>query len=130
MKISIFGLGYVGTVSAGCLAQDGHDVIGVDPFRTKVELINEGRSPVIEAEIGEIIAQAVRTGRLRATEDQVDAVHETELSFVCVGTPSQTNGNLDVSYVRRVCEQIGQALKTKKARHTIVIRSTILPGTM
>ena len=130
MKISIFGLGYVGTVSAGCLAQDGHDVIGVDPFRTKVELINEGRSPVIEAEIGEIIAQAVRTGRLRATEDQVNAVHETELSFVCVGTPSQTNGNLDVSYVRRVCEQIGQALKTKKARHTVVIRSTILPGTM
>ena len=130
MKISIFGLGYVGTVSAGCLAQDGHEVIGVDPFRTKIELINEGRSPVIEAEIGEIIAKAVRTGRLRATEDQVNAVHETELSFVCVGTPSQTNGNLDVSYVRRVCEQIGEALKTKKARHTIVIRSTILPGTM
>ena len=130
MKISIFGLGYVGTVSAGCLAHDGHEVIGVDPFRTKVELINEGRSPVIEAEIGEIIAQAARAGRLRATEDQVSAIHETELSFVCVGTPSQTNGNLDVSYVRRVCEQIGQALKTKNARHTIVIRSTILPGTM
>jgi GDP-mannose 6-dehydrogenase len=130
LKISIFGLGYVGTVSAGCLAHDGHEVIGVDPFRTKVELINEGRSPVIEAEIGEIIAETVRTGRLRATEDQDSAIHETELSFVCVGTPSQTNGNLDVSYVRRVCEQIGHALKTKKARHTIVIRSTILPGTM
>ncbi len=130
MKISIFGLGYVGTVSAGCLAHDGHEVIGVDPFKTKVELISEGRSPVIEAEIGEIIAETVRTGRLRATEDQVSAIHETELSFVCVGTPSQTNGNLDVSYVRRVCEQIGQALKTKKARHTVVIRSTILPGTM
>jgi GDP-mannose 6-dehydrogenase len=130
LKISIFGLGYVGTVSAGCLAHDGHEVIGVDPFRTKVELINEGRSPVIEAEIGEIIAETVRTGRLRATEDQDSAIRETELSFVCVGTPSQTNGNLDVSYVRRVCEQIGQALKTKKARHTIVIRSTILPGTM
>ena len=120
----------MGTVSAGCLAHDGHEVIGVDPFKTKVELINEGRSPVIEAEIGEIIAETVRTGRLRATEDQVSAIHETELSFVCVGTPSQTNGNLDVSYVRRVCEQIGQALKTKKARHTVVIRSTILPGTM
>jgi GDP-mannose 6-dehydrogenase len=130
LKISIFGLGYVGTVSAGCLAHDGHEVIGVDPFKTKVELINEGRSPVIEAEIGEIIAETVRTGRLRATEDQVSAIHQTELSFVCVGTPSQTNGNLDVTYVRRVCEQIGQALKTKKARHTIVIRSTILPGTM
>jgi GDP-mannose 6-dehydrogenase len=130
LKISIFGLGYVGTVSAGCLAHDGHEVMGVDPFKTKVDLINEGRSPVIEAEIGEIIAETVRTGRLRATEDQVTTIHETELSFVCVGTPSQNNGNLDVTYVRRVCEQIGQALKTKKARHTIVIRSTILPGTM
>jgi GDP-mannose 6-dehydrogenase len=130
LRISIFGLGYVGTVSAGCLAHDGHQVIGVDPFKTKVDLINQGRSPVIEAEIGEIIADTVRTGRLRATDDQVSAIHETELSFVCVGTPSQTNGNLDVSYVRRVCEQIGQALKTKQARHTIVIRSTILPGTM
>jgi GDP-mannose 6-dehydrogenase len=130
LKISIFGLGYVGTVSAGCLAHDGHEVIGVDSFKTKVDLINEGRSPVIEADIGEIIAEAVRTGRLRATEDQVNAIRDTELSFVCVGTPSQNNGNLDVTYVRRVCEQIGQAIRTKKARHTIVIRSTILPGTM
>ena len=130
MKISIFGLGYVGTVSAGCLAHDGHEVIGVDPFKTKVDLINAGKSPVIEADIGEIIENAVRSGKLRATEDHIKAIHETELSFVCVGTPSQINGNLDVTYVRRVCEQIGQALKTKPTRHTIVIRSTILPGTM
>lgn len=130
MKVSIFGLGYVGSVSAGCLAHDGHEVIGVDPFKTKVSLINAGQSPVIEAEIGEIVENAVRSGKLRATEDHIKAIHDTELSFVCVGTPSQINGNLDVTYVRRVCEQIGQALKTKQARHTIVIRSTILPGTM
>ena len=130
MRISIFGLGYVGTVSCGCLAYAGHEVFGVDPIRTKVQLINAGQSPVIEANIGEIIAAAVKAGRLRATEDQDQAIRETELSFVCVGTPSQINGNLDVTYVRRVCEQIGQALKNKTTRHTIVIRSTILPGTM
>jgi GDP-mannose 6-dehydrogenase len=130
LKISIFGLGYVGTVSAGCLARDGHEVIGVDPLRTKVELINAGRSPVIEADIGDIIAAAVKAGRLRATEDQDQAINETELSFVCVGTPSQANGNLDISYVRRVSELIGQSLRNKQRRHTVVIRSTILPGTM
>jgi len=130
LKISIFGLGYVGTVSAGCLAREGHEVIGVDPVRTKVDLVNAGRSPVIEAEIGEIIATAVKSGGLRATADQDQAIHETELSFVCVGTPSQVNGNLDVAYVRRVCELIGQTLKNKSTRHTVVIRSTILPGTM
>ena len=130
MKISIFGLGYVGTVSAGCLAHVGHQVIGVDPVRTKVDLINDGRSPVIEADISEIIADAVQVGRLRATEDHFEAIHDTELSFVCVGTPNQINGNLDVTYVRRVCEQMGEALKAKRSPHTIAIRSTILPGTM
>ena len=130
MKISIFGLGYVGTVSAGCLAQNGHQVIGIDPVRTKIDLINSGRSPIIEAEIGEIIAEAVRSGRLRATDNQDEAINQTEISFVCVGTPSQANGNLDLTYIRRVCELIGKALKNKSARHTVVIRSTILPGTM
>ncbi len=130
MKISIFGMGYVGTVSAGCLAQDGHEVIGVDPVRTKVDLINAGQSPIIEADIGEIIVEAVRSGRLRATDNQDEAICETDLSFVCVGTPSQSNGNLDLTYIRRVCELIGKALKNKPARHTVVIRSTILPGTM
>jgi GDP-mannose 6-dehydrogenase len=128
--MSVFGLGYVGTVSAGCLAHDGHEVIGVDPVRTKVELINAGQSPIIEADIAEIIASAVKQGRLRATEDQDQAIRDTELSFVCVGTPSQTNGNLDLRYIRRVCELIGQALRNKPTRHTVVIRSTILPGTM
>lgn len=130
MKISIFGLGYVGTVSAGCLASEGHEVLGVDPVPTKVALINSGRSPVVEAEIAEIIAAAVKQGRLRATGDAAEAIRETELSFVCVGTPSQPNGNLDVRYIRRICEQIGEALSSKSTRHTVVIRSTILPGTM
>jgi GDP-mannose 6-dehydrogenase len=130
LQISIFGLGYVGTVSAGCLAQNGHEVIGVDPVRAKVDLINAGQSPIIEAEIGKVIAEAARSGRLRATDNQDEAINQTELSFVCVGTPSQTNGNLDLTYIRRVCELIGRALKNKTARHTIVIRSTILPGTM
>jgi GDP-mannose 6-dehydrogenase len=130
VRISIFGLGYVGTVTAGCFAQDGHEVIGVDPFRAKVDLINAGRSPIIEAQIEEIISAEVKSGRLRATSDQDQAIRETELSFVCVGTPSQINGNLDLSFIRRVCELIGDALKTKPTRHTVVIRSTILPGTM
>jgi GDP-mannose 6-dehydrogenase len=123
-------MGYVGTVSAGCLAQDGHVVIGVDPVRTKVDLINSGQSPIIEVDIGEIIAAMVKSGRLRATSDQDQAIRESELSFVCVGTPSQANGNLDLTYIRRVCELIGEALKNKPTRHTVVIRSTILPGTM
>jgi GDP-mannose 6-dehydrogenase len=130
LRISVFGLGYVGAVSAGCLADDGHEVVGVDPLPTKVDLINRGRSPIIEAEIGEIVAATAKAGRLRATADPVEAINQTELSFVCVGTPSQPNGNLDLKFIRRICEQIGQVLKTKTARHTVVIRSTILPGTM
>jgi GDP-mannose 6-dehydrogenase len=130
LKVSVFGLGYVGTVSAGCLASDGHEVVGVDPVPTKIDLINQGQSPIIEADIGEIIASTAKSGRLRATDDTAQTVRETELSFVCVGTPSQANGNLDLKYIARVCEQIGQALKEKSTRHTVVIRSTILPGTM
>ena len=130
MKVSVFGLGYVGAVSAGCLAQEGHEVIGVDRARTKVDLINAGQSPIIEADIREITAAAVKAGRLRAMQDPVQAIRDSDLSFVCVGTPSQVNGNLDLTYIRRVCEEIGLALTSKAERHTIVIRSTILPGTM
>ena len=130
MKISIFGLGYVGTVSAACLAGDGHEVVGVDPVQTKVELINAGKSPIVEAGLGRLVESGVNEGRLRATCDQNEAIRETDLSFVCVGTPSQPNGNLDSSSVKRVCELIGDALRTKRTRHTVVIRSTILPGTM
>ena len=130
MKVSIFGLGYVGTVSAGCLAHDGHDVIGVDPIQPKVDLINQGCTPIIEAEIGEIIAANVKADRLRAVVDPDEAIQKTDLSFVCVGTPSQPNGNLDLRFIRRICEQIGDALKHKTSKHTVVIRSTVLPGTM
>lgn len=130
LRISIFGLGYVGAVSAGCLANDGHEVVGVDPVQTKVDLISSGRSPIVEAEIDELISSGVEQSRLRATTDHVEAIRNTDLSFVCVGTPSQTNGNLDLRYIRRICEQIGQALKAKSTRHTVVIRSTVLPGTM
>ncbi len=130
MRVSIFGLGYVGTVSAGCMSSEGYEVIGVDLVAAKVDLINRGQSPIIEKDIAEIIAAEVKQGRLRATSDVAAAVDATDLSFVCVGTPSQPNGNLDLRYIRRICEQIGEALRSKESRHVVVIRSTILPGTM
>jgi GDP-mannose 6-dehydrogenase len=130
MKISIFGMGYVGAVSAGCLANDGHDVLGVDPNITKVELINKGATPIIEKDIGEIIAKSVAGHKLKATTDVREAVLGTEISLICVGTPSQLNGNLDLSAVRKVCEQIGSAIKDKTAFHVVVARSTMLPGSM
>jgi GDP-mannose 6-dehydrogenase len=130
LKISIFGLGYVGAVSAACLAADGHQVLGVDPVADKVDHINRGQSPIVEAEIDELIARTVAKGMLRATQDPALAVEQTDLSFVCVGTPSQPNGNLDLRFIRRICEQIGLCLRSKPARHIVVVRSTILPGTM
>ena len=130
MRVSVFGLGYVGTVSAGCLARDGHEVIGVDPVSTKVDLINQGRSPIIESEIDKIIDQARLAGRLRATTDPTDAVLQTEMSIVCVGTPSEANGGTDYRFLRRVCEEIGATLQRKKEFHVVVARSTMLPGSM
>ena len=130
MRISVFGMGYVGVVAAGCLAADGHEVIGVDPNADKVALINAGKSPIIEAEIGELIAAAAQRGALRATHDVAEAVAATDMSLICVGTPSQMNGALDLRYVRRVCEEIGQALAAKPGFHVVVARSTTLPGTM
>ncbi|HSN19275.1 MAG TPA: nucleotide sugar dehydrogenase [Usitatibacter sp.] len=129
MKISIMGLGYVGAVSAGCLARQGHEVIGVDPQQAKVDLINAGRTPIIEKDIGEIIASAVAEGRLRATADVLEAVRHTDLSLICVGTPSLGNGHIDLKYVRRVCEQIGEGLRDHPG-HIVVVRSTMLPGTL
>jgi GDP-mannose 6-dehydrogenase len=123
-------LGYVGAVSAGCLATDGHTVIGVDPNQTKVDLINEGKTPIIEKDIGEMIAKTVKDGLLRATTSVREAVDNTELSLICVGTPSQLNGNLDLSHVRKVCQQIGTALRDKEGFHVVVARSTMLPGSM
>jgi GDP-mannose 6-dehydrogenase len=129
MKISIMGLGYVGAVSAGCLAEEGHEVIGVDPQKSKVDLINSGKTPIIEKDIGDIIERNVLEGRLRATTDVYSAVKHTDLSLICVGTPSLGNGHIDLKYVKRVCEQIGEALKDHPG-HTVVVRSTMLPGTM
>ncbi|MEM1144518.1 MAG: UDP-glucose/GDP-mannose dehydrogenase family protein [Pseudomonadota bacterium] len=130
MNISIFGLGYVGAVSAACLARGGHNVIGVDPNLHKVDLINSGKCPIVEADLPEIIATAAANGQLKATKDPAAAIESTELSFVCVGTPSLANGGLDLKHVAAVCEEIGAALAQKDAYHTVVIRSTVLPGTM
>jgi GDP-mannose 6-dehydrogenase len=130
MKLSVFGLGYVGCVSAACFAKEGHEVWGVDVNPTKVEIINGGRSPIVEAGVGDLIGEMVSQGRLRATTDSAEAVRNTELSLICVGTPSNQNGSLDLTYVKRVCQEIGAALEKKRERHTVVIRSTMLPGTI
>src|SRR5437762_2980775 len=121
MKISVMGLGYVGAVSAGCLVKQGHEVIGVDPAQAKVDLINAGKTPIIEKDIGEIIAGEVESGRLVATTDVASAVQATDLSLVCVGTPSLGNGHIDLKFIRRVCEQIGAGLPDHRG-HTVVIR--------
>lgn len=130
MNISIFGLGYVGAVSAGCLARAGHQVIGIDPAGTKVDLINHGRTPIIEQDIDRIICDAVSEARLRATTDVAEGIRSSDVSLICVGTPSLLNGGLDLSYVRRVCEQIGAELRRKSGFHIVVARSTMLPGSM
>jgi GDP-mannose 6-dehydrogenase len=128
MKISVFGLGYVGAVSAGCLARDGHEVIGVDTAVAKVDLINKGQSPIIESDIDDVINCARREGSLRATTDTTDAVQASEISFVCVGTPSRPSGDTDFGSIRRVCHDIGVALRDKLDFHVVVVRSTMLPG--
>jgi GDP-mannose 6-dehydrogenase len=130
MKISIFGLGYVGAVSMACLARDGHEVVGVDLDPLKLELIRSGRSPIVEEGIQELTAEVVASGRVRVTDDVADAVRSTELSFICVGTPSSPNGSQDLSAVGRVSEQIGAALRDKADYHTVIMRSTIQPGSM
>ena len=130
MRIGIFGLGYVGAVSAGCLAEEGHEVIGVDPNNTKVDMINRGQSPIIEKDIGELIQRHVETGNLKATTEVDHAIKNTDVSLICVGTPSQMNGALDLKYVRTVCEEIGTTLKDHNTDHVVVVRSTMLPGTM
>ena len=131
MKISVFGLGYVGTVSAACLSARGHHVIGSDINGTKVELLKSGSSPIVEANISELVRSGVACGKLTATNDSVEAVVSSDLSIVCVGTPSSANGSIDTRAIRVVCEEIGAAIGKKKAnqQHTIVVRSTILPGT-
>jgi GDP-mannose 6-dehydrogenase len=129
MRISVFGLGYVGCVSAACLAARGNEVVGVDVNPTKIDLITRGQAPVVEERIGELTSQVVASGALRATTDVAEAIAATEVSLVCVGTPSAPNGSLSTAYLERVAEQIGDALVGVTRRHTVVFRSTMLPGT-
>src|SRR5437763_5563034 len=130
MRISIFGLGYVGSVSAACLARNGYKIIGVDPELTKVDLINRGASPIIEPGLRELLSECVTKGSLRATADIAYAVRNSVVSFICVGTPSRDNGSLNLDYVKGACEQIGKALGEKNEFHVVVARSTMLPGTV
>ncbi|KFU80754.1 GDP-mannose 6-dehydrogenase [Amycolatopsis lurida] len=129
MKISVFGLGYVGCVSAACLAGRGHEVVGVDVNPVKIELVSSGKAPVVEERIGELTAEVVAAGKLRATTDVRQAIADSEVSLICVGTPSAPNGSLSTAFLERVAEEIGEALTTKTQRHTVVFRSTMLPGT-
>src|SRR5262249_9240271 len=130
MRLSIFGLGYVGCVSLACFAEREHEVVGVDTNIVKVGIINDGRSPVVEPGVGELIERGVKDGRIRATVDAAEAIRESDLSLVCVGTPGQSNGSLDLSYVKGVCKQIGKALASKSRFHIVAIRSSMLPGTV
>ena len=129
MRISVFGIGYVGVVSCGCLAELGHDVIGVDVAPEKVAMLAGGRSPIVEEAIDTLIAGAVQQGRLTATEDAAQAVLDTDVSFISVGTPSAANGSVALNYVDAVVGAIGRALRTKRGPHTVVMRSTVPPGT-
>lgn len=130
MNISVFGLGYVGCVSAACLAADGHTVVGVDVNKAKVDEISSGKCPIVEPGLPELIEQHARSGRLTATDNAREAVVQTDMSFVCIQTPSSPNGSLDLKFVVRVAEEIGDSVRLKDAFHVVVFRSTMLPGTM
>lgn len=129
MKISVMGLGYVGTVVASCLAKAGHDVTGVDTDYNKVALLNAGKSPIVEPEVGTLIEQQVAAQRLRASNDAISAVEESDLALICVGSPGLPGGGIDLRSVRSVCEDIGTALRCHEGAPVIVVRSTLLPGT-
>jgi len=131
MKIAVFGLGYVGCVSAACLADLGHDVIGVDVNREKLAAVSAGRSPIVEPGLDPLLGTAISSGRLTVTDDPARAVAGTELSMVCVGTPSKANGDLDTTYIEHVIQEIGAGLqRSNGARHVVAIRSTLLPGVL
>lgn len=129
MNISIFGLGYVGCVSLGCLARNGHNVIGVDVSDTKVKQINSGLATIIEKDIDLIIREEHNRGRISATTDYSKAILETDISIIAVGTPSSTTGHLNLQYIFKVAENFGRILRAKESFHVIAIRSTVLPGT-
>ena len=128
-SISVFGLGYVGTVTAACLAHKGNSVIGVDLSAGKVEAMETGRSPIVEPRVTELVEECHKGCRLHATRNSEEAVFKTEISFLCVGTPSLRNGKLDLGHIEPVCREIGTALKKKNSFHLVVLRSTVLPGT-
>ena len=130
MNISVFGLGYVGAVSCACFAKLGHQVTGVDVNEQKVNLILQGKSPIVEKDLDEYVAEGIENGRITATTDVRTAIQDTDISIVCVGTPSQINGNIDLTYIYKVCTEIGEVLKDKDSFHTVVIRSTVIPGTI
>ena len=130
MKLSIFGLGYVGSVSAACFARDGHEVIGVDVNPAKVEIINSGRSPIVEPHLEELISAGTTGKRLRATTDAAEAIANSDVSLVCVGTPGNVNGSLDLTYIKNSCKQIGVVLASIDRYHVVVVRSTLLPGSI
>ncbi|MCQ2307136.1 MAG: nucleotide sugar dehydrogenase [Bacteroidales bacterium] len=129
MNISIFGLGYVGCVGMGCLAAKGHNVVGVDVSEEKIRLINDGKPTIVEKDIDVLIENAHRQGMAKATNDYVSAVMETDISFLCVGTPSAPNGHLNLDYIMQTAREIGEALRRKNTFHVVVIRSTVFPGT-
>lgn len=129
MRVSVFGLGYVGCVTAACLAKAGHDVVGVDVNQEKVNLINQATAPVVEPGLGDLLAQVVSDRALRATTSGEEAVRASDVALICVGTPSRSNGALDVSAVERVGREIGRALAPRRQPYTVVLRSTVLPGT-
>lgn len=129
MNISIFGLGYVGCVSMGCLAKNGHTMIGVDISHEKVERINRGQATIIEKDIDQLIAEGFAQKRIRATMDYKEAVKNSDITFICVGTPSSDNGHLNLDFIYETARQIGESLKQKSNFHSVVIRSTVFPGT-
>ena len=130
LRVSVFGLGYVGCVSAACLARAGHEVWGVDVSDQKVDMVNRAQSPIVEPGLGDLLVDVIGSGRLRATTSCVDAIAATDLALVCVGTPSRPNGQLDTDALVRVAEEIGRALKAAPKAFTVVVRSTVLPGTI
>ncbi|MCA1673007.1 MAG: nucleotide sugar dehydrogenase, partial [Actinobacteria bacterium] len=130
MNVTLFGLGYVGTVTATCLAARGHHVVGVDTDSGKVAAVNTGHPPVIEPGLDDLLAQVVGSGALRATESVRDGLQSSDLSLVCVGTPSVANGSTDLVQVERVVSEIGSVLAGSDRPHTLVIRSTVPPGTV
>lgn len=129
-SISIFGLGYVGVICSACFSQKGHSVIGVDVNEEKVKIVNSGHSPIIEKDVEPMLYEGVNVGRIRATTDFREAVLKSEISFVCVGTPSKANGSLGLAFVEKVSREIGETLREKDSYHIVVIRSTVLPGTI